>query len=183
MYVTYQVLSLQVEVVVVISCPQSSSWSFLSLSAGVRVCGSAQCLHDPHASCAQLWHHQVPLQQAVPGLPENPEGGVPAEHVATLRFRCPKVHDGWEQQLATTADPHTPGPELLTLSGSGWRGHRKRTARLRPMEILWELSPSDFVRTFYPQCGTARVSVSILCPLLWVEEIIQEKISSARMSK
>ena len=25
-----------------------------SLSAGVRVCGSAQCLHDPHASRAQL---------------------------------------------------------------------------------------------------------------------------------
>lgn len=108
----------------------SSTLPVLSLSAGVRVCGSAQRLHDPHASRAQLRHHQVPLQQAVPGLPQDPEGGVPAEHVATLWLRRPKIHDGREQQLATTADPHAPGPGLLTHS-AGWGrggGHRKRTA-------------------------------------------------------
>ena len=60
-----------------------------SLAAGVRVRGSAQCLHDPHAPRTQLRHHQVPLQQAVPGLSQDPEGGVPAEHVAALRLRRP----------------------------------------------------------------------------------------------
>lgn len=69
-------------------------------SAGVRVCGAAQRLHDPHASRSQLWHHQVPFQQAVPRLPAHPEGGVPAEHVAPLRLRRPQVHDSREQQLA-----------------------------------------------------------------------------------
>lgn len=39
--------------------------------AGIRVCGSTQCLHDPHASCAKLWHHQVPLKWAVPCLPQD----------------------------------------------------------------------------------------------------------------
>lgn len=114
------------------SAVHTESFSCPSLSAGVWVCGLAQRLHDPHASCAQLRYHQVSLQQAIPGLPQDPKRGVPAKHVSTLRLRCPKVHDGWEQQLATTADPHTPGPELLTRSvGWGRRGQRKRAAHVR----------------------------------------------------
>lgn len=116
----YEVLKWRCEVVVVLSHPDWNS-SCPSVSTGVWVCGSTQRLHDPHASCAQLRHYQVPLQQAVPGLPQDSEGGVPAEHVAALRLRRPKIHDGWEQQLATTADPHTPSLELLTHS-MGWGG-------------------------------------------------------------
>lgn len=156
----YEVLKWRCEVVVVLSHPDWNS-SCPSVSTGVWVCGSTQRLHDPHASCAQLRHYQVPLQQAVPGLPQDSEGGVPAEHVAALRLRRPKIHDGWEQQLATTADPHTPSLELLTHS-MGWGGGGGTG------QILWYLSPSDFVRTFDPHCGTARVFMSILCPLLWM---------------
>lgn len=85
--------------------------------AGVRVRGSAQRLHDPHAARAQLRHHQVPVQQAVPGLPEDSEGGVPAEHVAALRLRRLKVHDGRQQQLANAAPPPRRGREPRCRGG------------------------------------------------------------------
>lgn len=67
---------------------------------GVRVHGAAQRLHDPHAARPQLRHHQVSLQQAIPHLSQDPEGGIPAGYVTPLRLRSPQVSHGREQQLA-----------------------------------------------------------------------------------
>lgn len=56
-----------------------------------------------------------------------------------------------------------------------------------PIQGHWDTltlqSPSDFIRTLDPQCGTARVFMVRLCPLLWREEVIQKKFTSAQMSK
>uniref|UniRef100_A0A8B9UM43 LARGE xylosyl- and glucuronyltransferase 1 n=1 Tax=Anas zonorhyncha TaxID=75864 RepID=A0A8B9UM43_9AVES len=67
---------------------------------GVRVHGAAQRLHDPHAACPQLRHHQVSLQQAIPHLSQDPEGGVPAGHVTSLWLCSSQISHGREQQLA-----------------------------------------------------------------------------------
>lgn len=44
--------------------------------------------------------------------------------------------------------------------------------------ILWDLSPSDFVRTFDHLCGTERGLYVHTCPLLWLKGV-----SSAEMLK
>lgn len=84
---------------------------------GVRVHGAAQRLHDPHAARPQLRHHQVSLQQAIPHLSQDPEGGVPAGYVAPLRLRSPQISHGGEQQLA----------QRSPCAGNGDAGGRSRS--------------------------------------------------------
>lgn len=91
-----------------VACRRPGSPSRCLCPAGVRVHGAAQRLHDPHAARAQLRHHQVPLQQAIPHLPQDAQGGVPAGHVAPLRLRGPQVSHGREQQLAPRSPAGTP---------------------------------------------------------------------------
>ena len=79
------------------SCKCSSCSCLLP---GVWIRRASQCLHDPHASRPQLRHHQVPVQQAIPHLSQNPEGRVSAGHVPPLWLCRPQISHGWEQQLA-----------------------------------------------------------------------------------
>jgi len=83
---------------------------------GLLVHGAAQCLHDPHAARPQLRHHQVPLQQAIPHLSQDPEGGVPAGHVTSLRLRSSQISHGREQQLAQRS-------RFMGNRDAGWRSH------------------------------------------------------------
>lgn len=79
------------------SCKCSSCSCLLP---GIWIHRAAQRLHDPHASRPQLWHHQVPVQQAIPHLSQNPKGRVSAGHVPPLWLCRPQISHGWEQQLA-----------------------------------------------------------------------------------
>lgn len=85
---------------------------------GVRVHGAAQRLHDPHAARPQLRHHQVSLQQAIPHLSQDPEGGVPAGYVTPLWLCSPQISHGREQQLA----------QRSPCAGNGDTGGRSHSA-------------------------------------------------------
>lgn len=92
---------------------------------GIRVCGSAQRLHDPHAPRAQFRHHQVSLEQTVSRVSEDAEGRVSAEHVPALRFRSAQVHDSGQQQLAEMILEYLRPDENRERRAAGSRGHEE----------------------------------------------------------
>lgn len=138
--------------------------------SGVRVCGSAQRLHDPHAARAQFWHHQVSLEQTVPCLSEDAEGRVSAEHVSALRFRRAQIHDSGQQQLAERIVQETQTITATSWSRSAVWQHlygcvqRNWERRVIRRHGLWSSIHSGIWRDVYQWCSTPVPRIKLLIP-------------------